>query len=252
MVSQRRFFIVVGLLGVFLLGVVLLSVFLYRQGKSYYLQLNGLRLDPLGLSYHNSALEQQNPASSSLTTVVFFGDSRAADWPSPELGQFEFINRGIGAETSVQSVLRFDYHVKPLRPQVVVIQVGINDLKAIPLFPEQKKAIIANCEENVRQIVEKSIDSGATVILTTVFPTGRVPVDRRPFWSDGVSADIEQVNSFIRSLEADDVLVFDAYAVLVGDNGRIRPEYSRDLLHLSNEGYERLNEAFVPILTGLE
>jgi lysophospholipase L1-like esterase len=252
MISRCRFLTVVGLLAVVLLGVILLSLFLYRQGRWYYLQLNGLRLDPLGLSYHSTAPDQQNLTRSDLTTVVFFGDSRADEWPAPDLGQFEFINRGVGSETSVQSIQRFDYHVKPLRPQVVVIQVGINDLKTIPLFPEQKEAIIANCQMNIRQIVEKSMDSGATVILTTVFPTGRVPVDRRPFWSDDVTAAIEQVNAFVRSLAGDDVLVFDAYEVLVDDIGRIRPEYGRDLLHLSDEGYVRLNEAFVPILIGLE
>ncbi|MEK0196152.1 hypothetical protein WME70_32745, partial [Microcoleus anatoxicus PTRS1] len=40
-------------------------------------------------------------------------------------------------------------HVASLKPKIIVIQVGVNDLKAIPLFPEQKEAIIRNCETNI-------------------------------------------------------------------------------------------------------
>jgi len=65
--------------------------------------------------------------------VVFFGDSRAYDWPAPSgLEGLEFVNRGIGNQTTAQVLGRFEAHIAPLHPQVVVLQVGINDLKLIP------------------------------------------------------------------------------------------------------------------------
>ena len=251
MKSHRRVLIAVSLLTILLLGSIALNCFLYERGKQYYLQLNETRLDPLGLHYYDTASDQRNLTNPELTTVVFFGDSRAASWPSPDLNRFEFINRAIGSQTSEQAVERFGYHVKPLEPQVVVIQIGINDLKTIPLFPERKEAIIANCEENIQQLVVWSVDLGAMVIVTPIFPISEVPLERRPFWSDEVGLAVDEVNAFIHSLRGENVLVFDAFSLLVGEGSRIRPEYSRDLLHLNAAGYERLNAELVLILKGL-
>ena len=239
-------------LAVVLLGSIVLNCFLYKQGRQYYLELNAARLDPLGMNYYSTAVAPAKLLDPELTTVVFFGDSRAANWPSPDLEGFEFTNRGIGAQTSAQAAGRFGHHVKPLQPQLIVVQVGINDLKTIPLFPERKESIIRNCEENIQQIVRWSIDMGAEVVLTTIFPIGEVTMERKPFWSNDVAVAVETVNEYIHSLAGEDVVVFDAFAVLVGDDGAIDPEYSQDLLHLNVAGYARLNSELVKTLRRLK
>ncbi len=240
-----RFILV--LLSVALLASVALNLILFAQSRQYYLQLNETRLDPLGLSFYSPDTLRYT-ANSGKTMVVFFGDSRAANWPPPDLARFEFVNRGIGAQTSAQALQRFGYHVEPLHPQVVLVQVGINDLKTIPLFPERKEAIIANCQDNIQHIVTQSGDGGAIVILTTIFPVGEVPLERQPFWSPDVARAIDEVNTFIRSLEAQDVIILDAYSILADESGMIRDEYARDELHLSAAGYAALNEHLTPIL----
>ena len=252
MESHRRLPLAAGLLLVISLASIALNYLLFQRGRQYYLQLNETRLDPLGLSYYDPVPDGQRLASADLPRVVFFGDSRAASWPPPDLGQFEFVNRGIGAQTSAQAVLRFDDHVQPLCPQVVVVQVGINDLKTIPLFPERKESIVANCEENIQGIVARSTDLGAVVVLTTIFPAGRVPPERRPFWSEDVALAIDEVNAYIRSLGGGQVVVFDAYSILADDSGSTDPAYSRDLLHLNRSGYERLNAELLPVLASLD
>lgn len=205
----------------------------------------------MGLSYFNSSSTEKALISSQQTLVVFFGDSRAANWPPPNLAGFKFINRGVGAQTSAQTLYRFDEHVKSLHPPIVVLQVGINDLKTIPLFPERKEAIIANCKENIQRIVTQSVNNGATVILTTIFPTGQVSWARSLFWSSDVDQAVNQVNRFIYSLETRDVYVFDAYSLLT-DNGSVREEYYEDTLHLKVAGYEILNTELGRILVRLK
>ncbi len=235
------------LLLVALLASVALNLIFFAQSRQYYLQLNETRLDPLGLSsYAPDAL--QDAASSGKPMIVFFGDSRAANWSPPDLARFEFVNRGIGAQTSAQALHRFSYHVGPLHPQVVLVQVGINDLKTIPLFPERKEIIIASCQDNIRNIVTQSVDDGAIVILTTIFPIGAVSLERRPFWSLDVAKAIVEVNTFIRSLEAHNVIILDAYSILANENGTTKDEYAQDMLHLNAAGYTTLNEHLMPIL----
>jgi lysophospholipase L1-like esterase len=252
MKAHRRFLVVIIPLLAVLLGSMALNYLFYQRGRHYYLQLNATRLDPLGLNYYSTEPDQGELTNAELITVVFFGDSRAANWPAPDLEPFEFINRGVGSQTSEQALGRFEYHIKPLRPQVIIVQVGINDLKTIPLFPGRKGSIIADCEESIGQIVEASTEMGATVVLTTIFPLGKVPIERKPFWSGDVAWAIDEVNEYIRSLEGKGVIVFDAYAALVGENGIIEPGYSQDLLHLNAAGYERLNHELVKALQGLD
>jgi lysophospholipase L1-like esterase len=253
MKSNYRFLLTTGLLSTILLASIALNCYLFSRGQQYYLQLNETRLDPLGLSYYITNSNQQSLLSPGQTTVVLFGDSRAAAWPSPpNLREFEFVNRGIGAQTSAQVAQRFDYHVRPLQPQIIVVQVGINDLKTIPLFPERQEAIIAGCKENIQQIVTRSTDLGATVILTTIFPIGKVPIERRLFWSGDVALSADEVNAYIRSLESDNVIIFDSYSILADGRGITRSEYSRDCLHINATGYEALNYELAHILTALE
>ena len=71
------------------------------------------------------------------------------------------MNRGVFGQTTAQVLGRFDAHAAPLLPRVVVLQVGINDLKAIPLLPHRRDEIVADCKANLREIVRRSTDAGA-------------------------------------------------------------------------------------------
>lgn len=220
---------------------------LFNKAKQYYWQLNGTRLDPLGLTTYPT--DATPNAGSGKTTVVFFGDSRVAEWPAPAgPPSFEFTNRGIGAQTTTQVQQRFDNHVEPLSPDILIIQVGINDLKTIPLFPQQKEEIIRNCRRNIQQIVAQSTASGTTVILTTIFPVGDVPLERRPFWSADIAAAVVETNRAIHQMQAENVIIFDAYALLASENGKLRLQYAIDELHLNEAGYDLLNQELTRLL----
>ncbi len=238
------------LLAFALIASIALNFFLFAQGRHYYYLLNLTQLDPLDLDvYPSQGVESGNPEK---LRVVFFGDSRVYQWPEPVgLDRFEFLNRGIGGQTSTQIVERFDEHVTPLHPDILLIQMCVNDLKTIPLFPDLKSEIILDCKNNIQWSVQEGRSQGATIILTTIFPLGRVPLERRLFWSDDVGEAIEEVNRFVYSLEAEDVIILDTGEVLANEKGLVRDIYSLDLLHLSEAGYAALNEKLAEILEGL-
>lgn len=209
----------------------------FRQAKKFYGELNATRLDPLGLRRFEIPAAPQNP------TLIFFGDSRAAQWSEPSWLGGQTLNLGIGAQTSAQILGRFDQHLAPFSPRIVVLQAGINDLKAIPHFPQSEGEIINNCKQNIERIVARCREKKAHVVLTTIFPIGDLPFRRRLFWSDRVDLAIETVNSYIHSLKAADVSILDTADILNGKDGRLVSEYSRDFLHLSDEGVAKLNLA---------
>jgi len=246
--TLNKFYLLLLVLALAVLGSsIALNLVLFNRAKQYYVEMNQVRLDPWGLKAY--PLEQK-PRQHATTEprVVFFGDSRAAGWTIPPMRGYEFINRGISSQTSVQVLNRFDAHVRPLQPDVVVVQVGINDLKTIPLFPARRKAIVADCEQNIRQIVEESRQLGAVVILSTIFPAGEIPLERQPFWSEEVEGAIVEVNRHIAMLAQERVLVLDAFSLLADQQGGLRREYTKNELHLNERGYERLNLALMSLL----
>ena len=238
-------------LGIPVIGAsVAANIFLYGQLKKYYVELNQVRLDPLGLSYYNQDPKLRDKGDTQ--RVILFGDSRVADWPAPKIPGYEFYNRGVGGQTSAQTSQRFNFHLSDLDPDIVVIQVGVNDLKAIPLMPEERNVIIDLCRSNIRQMVEDAQALGATVIVSTILPVGDVPLIRQPVWSEDVAQAIYEVNGYIDSLKDDRVFVFDGFSAIADEQGRMPGDYRKDELHLNAQGYAALNEAFVDFVSTTE
>jgi lysophospholipase L1-like esterase len=237
----------IGILLVFLLVSVGANYKLLKRNRDLTRQLTRARLEPIDLDqFDDQMLPEENTV---VTKVLFFGDSRAAVWPDPEMdSSFVFINRGIDGHSSAQTAMRFDAHVVPVQPDVVVVQVGVNDLWRIPVFPDEKEAIIRACQENLTQIVGQNRALGTTVILTTIFPVHDLSLMQRMYWSSDVYDGIEAVNEMIRSLAADDVWVLDAYEILVDENGRLQDQYAADYLHINEAGYKVLNDSLVKML----
>lgn len=221
-----------------------LNVRLFQQAKGYYVELNQARLDPLNLNQF--AGEPMTPAEQPI--VMFFGDSRAAAWPDPPLATFRYVNRGIGGQTSAQVWLRYDAHVRPQPPTILILQVGINDLKTIPLFPQNRQAVVDSTINNIKAIVAAATEQGSTVILTTIFPTGKVPLERQIFWSDDIAAAIQEVNQAIQAMAASNVIIFDSYSLLLDETSATQTAFYQDTLHLNDPGYTHLNTALTPLL----
>ncbi|MEM1241227.1 MAG: GDSL-type esterase/lipase family protein [Cyanobacteria bacterium P01_H01_bin.26] len=233
-----------------LLGTsAVLNFFLYGQLRKYYTELNQVRLDPLGLSYYDPTPRLQDKKDTQ--RVVLLGDSRAHSWPAPNVEGYEFINRGIAGETSAQTNQRFNYHLENLEPDIIVIQVGVNDLKAIPLMPEHRNLIVDLYRANIQQLIEKSKDLGATVVISTVLPVGDVSLVHRPVWSDEIGQAVYEVNGYIATLAAEQVVIFDGFSAIADDQGLMPVTYRQDELHLNQQGYVTLNEAFVEVLRTL-
>lgn len=227
---------IIALVLVLTLGLsVLANVVLFLEGRSFYTQLNALRLDP----YELSSLPLDVPAQKGPMLVVY-GDSRAAEWRLPPSQGFTYVNRGIASQTTAQVVGRFRAHVLELEPDILLLQVGINDLKTIPLFPERMNSIIETAFENIATLIRLSTNQDVCVILTTVFPIGKVPFHRRPFWSRDVEIGRRILNNRLSALAADNVWILDFDDVLASSAGNSVPTYFRDMLHLTPDAYASL------------
>ena len=241
------------LAGLLILLVVSLgfNYFLVKRYRHAYREWSRVTLDPLGLNQFHTDPDQKGRAGEG-KVVLFYGDSRAAAWPSPEAaGPFVFVNRGVNGQTAAQVNLRYPVDAAPLRPDVVVLQMGINDLRVIPAAGDGPTAVTAATEAHIRQTVAQAVADGATVVVTTIFPVQTPPWSERMFWSAEVMGAITAVNHTIRSLAADNVLVLDAYALLADEQNALRDEYAADYLHINAAGYRELNKLLLAYLLKL-
>ena len=247
------------LFAVLLLASLLGNFLLYKKLTRAYLNLYQVHLNPLGIRQYS---DQQQPPLTTKSRVVFYGDSRAVQWKAPEIDNFQFINRGINGQTSAQVLWRFEPHVIALKPSTIVLQVGVNDLKMLPITPQTREDIVQNCQNNIAQIVDRAHSIGADIIVTTIFPLGKgnVPIQLRPVWSSiqEMEQSINEVNEYIRTLsnnsvssvQENQVIVLDAYSLL-NEEDQNKVKYYKDLLHINQKGYKLLNDKLESILNNL-
>jgi lysophospholipase L1-like esterase len=178
-------------------------------------------------------------------TILLLGDSRVADWKSPRIEGWHVLNEGIGGLTSAELALNCGTILEQTRPQGVVIQIGINDLKLLGVRPECRMAVIDGCVSNILVVVNECRRLGAQVVLTPVWPVGRVSGVRRLVWSDAIEPAVAETNQRLTDLLSNKagVYVVDIFAELTKRlSTSQRLQLYRDTLHLKPDVYLSLSE----------
>lgn len=176
--------------------------------------------------------------------VVFFGDSRADWWDVPVVPGFHCIAVGVPGASAPYLARRFQGMVAPLRPDIVVVQMGVNDLTGLHPHAREGDLLVAATRDAIAAVVEAARGLGAQVIVTTIFPLARGYLPDQV-----VQAAISAVNAHLLALAGDGVQLLDSAAVLAGPDGYVLPAFADDELHLSPAGYAALNGALTPLLT---
>jgi lysophospholipase L1-like esterase len=174
---------------------------------------------------------QANAHLSAPPRAVFIGDSITENWIAlaPALFAGGNFNRGIGGQTSPQLLVRFYQDVVRLKPKVVHIMVGTNDLAGNtgPTAPDQYTDMI-------RAMADIAAANQIAVILGSIPPTSGFP------WKPGIApaAQIIELNRWLRDYARVKGLVFaDYYAVLADPQGAMKPAFTGDGVHPNAAGY---------------
>ena len=238
-------------LATFLALSSLVNVFLARKLLGLYREFQRTRLDPASSQVYRADNAELLRDSAGEPFVVLFGDSRISQWrPMPAVPGCRVVNRGISGQTTALLLLRLEQDVLCLRPRAVVVQAGINDLKLIGAYPDQKELILESCWKNLRELVARMEEAEIQVFLLTVFPTGPVGVMRRAIWSDEVETAVKDINERMFTLSGARVVVIGCDPVLISSGSMIRG-YAEDTLHLTPAAYEALNQWLIPQLGDL-
>lgn len=230
------------LFGLLIVITIAINIFTASIAFRSYKENLAVRLEPSGNTDCNIQRLQKSER-----IIIYFGDSRISQWKQfSNFEGFKSYNYGIGGQTTAQMLFRLEREVLNQKSDIVIIQAGINDLKAIGVFPKQEQDIIDNCIENLSEMVRKINDTGSKVLLMTVISPYKPDLLRRFVWSDRIEGAVQLVNEKLMELESDMVIIFDTS--FLAENGRMQKQYARDCLHLNTKGYMLLNENLKPVL----
>ena len=164
--------------------------------------------------------------------VVFMGNSITEGWINlhPEFfaGKF-YINRGISGQTTPQMLLRFRADVIKLKPRVVVILAGTNDIAG-----NTGPSTIEMIEDNLISMAQLAKENGIKVILCSVLPAYDYP------WKPGLepAPKIVALNKLIKAYAAKESLIYlDFFTPMVDERNGLKAEYSKDGVHPNEAGY---------------
>ena len=185
-----------------------------------------------GLTRYGSENSELRPPAPGEDRVVFLGDEITELWGGGNEKFFPgkpYLNRGIAGQTTPQMLVRFQQDVVSLKPKVVVIQGGSNDLAGVS-GPATERMI----GENFMSMIEIARANGIRVVLASVPPVCDCFTKQTGMWPQGK---IIGLNGWIRDYATASGSVYLDYYRALADGRDFKKELTRDGRLPNDAGY---------------
>jgi lysophospholipase L1-like esterase len=192
-----------------------------------------LRTDFAAFNRYKEENAKIGPPAPDENRVVFIGNS-ITEWWQPYWEEYfsdkPYINRGIAGQTTPQILVRFRADVIKLKPKVVVILAGINDITGMT-GPTTNEMI----EDNLTSMVEIAQANGIRIVLSTALPCFSI-VGR----SDLHPADrVVDLNAWIKKFASEKGCIYlDYFSKLKDENNGLKADFTKDGVHPNKAGYD--------------
>ena len=191
-----------------------------------------LRTDWADLHRYQGANAKLSPPLKNENRVVFMGNSITEGWVRYFPAMFPgkpYIGRGISGQTTPQMLVRFKQDVVALKPKVVVILAGTNDIAGNtgPSTPEM-------IQDNIASMAEIAQANGIRVVLSSILPVYDYP------WKPGLepAPRIIAINQWLRSWAREHGAVYlDYHSAMTDERGGMREGLANDGVHPTEAGY---------------
>ena len=191
-----------------------------------------LRNDWANLERYRAANARLAPPAPGENRVVFMGNSITDSWARLFPTQFPgkpYIGRGISGQTTPQMLVRFRQDVVALKPKVVVILAGTNDIAG-----NTGPSTLEMIEDNLMSMVEIAKANGIRVVLSSVMPV--FDYGHRPGLEPAPK--IMRLNAWMKQYAALVGAVYlDYHTPMQDERHGLPPSLSNDGLHPTEAGY---------------
>jgi lysophospholipase L1-like esterase len=199
--------------------------------------------DWAALARYQSANAQLGPPKAGERRVVFMGNSITQGWAPLFDSLFPgkpYVGRGISGQTTPQMLVRFRQDVIALKPQVVVILGGTNDIAG-----NTGPSTLEMIEDNLASMTELAKANGIRVVIVSVLPAADYP------WKRGIepAPKIIALNAWLKQYAASAGAVYlDLHSAMDDGRGGMRPELSGDGVHPNAVGYALMAKLTAPAI----
>jgi lysophospholipase L1-like esterase len=201
---------------------------------SIFMGQNAAAQDWANLNRYQNENATLQPLAVGQKRIVFMGDSITEGWPFSEFFTGKpYINRGISGQTTPQMLIRFRADVIALKPSVVLIMAGTNDIAG-----NTGPSTLEMITDNIFSMAELAKANNIKVILCSVLPAFDFP------WKKGLlpAEKIADLNTMIKKYaDANKILYLDYYSAMVNKQKGLKSAYSEDGVHPNKAGYEVMN-----------
>ena len=177
----------------------------------------------------NAALGLPRPGEQ---RVVFMGNSITEGWAKYFAAMFPgkpYVGRGISGQTTPQMLVRFRQDVIALKPAVVVILAGTNDIAG-----NTGPSTIEMIEDNLASMSELAQANGIAVVLSSVLPVFDYP------WRPGLTPapKIVALNAWMKQYAAAHGAVYlDYHSAMADERQGMKSDLASDGVHPNEAGY---------------
>ena len=167
--------------------------------------------------------------------VVFYGDSITDGWKLAEYFSGKpYVNRGISGQTTSQMVVRFRQDVIDLKPKVVVILAGVNDLAG---WGTPATTTLAAIQANYATMAELARLHKVRLVFASVLPIH--DYGARKMTERVAPENILALNRWLQDYcAAQKHLYLDYYSHMLDSKNMLRAELAADGLHPNAAGYK--------------
>jgi lysophospholipase L1-like esterase len=184
------------------------------------------------LNRFRQANAELGPPASNENRVVFMGNSITEEWTPRFAQQFPgkpYVGRGISGQTTPQMLVRFRQDVIALKPAVVVLLAGTNDIAG-----NTGPSTLEMIEDNIASMADNARANGIRVVLASVLPVADYP------WKKGLepAEKIVSLNAWIKAFaERTGAAYADFHTAMSDEHHGMREGISRDGVHPNDAGY---------------
>ena len=175
------------------------------------------------------------PPATGEDRVVFYGNSITEGWAPRFATLFPgkpYIGRGISGQTTPQMLVRFRQDVVALKPKVVVILAGTNDIAG-----NTGPSTLEMIEDNLASMTEIARANGIRVVLSSVLPVYDYP------WKPGLqpAPKIVALNAWMkRYAESVGETYLDYHSAMKDARDGLPPALATDGVHPTEAGYRMM------------
>jgi lysophospholipase L1-like esterase len=184
------------------------------------------------------------PALPGEQRIVFMGNSITDSWQKFDSVFFSnkaYVNRGISGQTTPQMLLRFREDVIDLKPAVVVILAGINDIAG-----NTGPTTLENIFGNISSMAELAKMHHIKVVISSVLPAFDFP------WRPGLepAEKIAALNAMLKSYAANNNIIYlDYYSAMVDERKGLSKSLTYDGVHPNLAGYKVMEPLLVKAIS---